>query len=259
MTPAIRVEAVSKCYLHPSSQGWIESFAGRLFGSFDRPRKSSLKAQNIWGLRDVSFEIAQGEFVGVIGMPGCGKSTLVKILIGVTTPTSGRVIIEGRMGVFRGYGRDLHPDLTLRENTLLAGAARRMKDADVLRHLDDLVASAKLKPADADVEVERLSQKKRMRLAFSIAAHLDPDILVVDELWTDEGFQRRSLETMERLNRQGRTIVFVSHHLGDVLNRCARVIWLHEGRVARVGHADEIVERYRDMLRNPSAHSEIVV
>jgi lipopolysaccharide transport system ATP-binding protein len=230
-----------------------------LTGSFDRPRKSSLKDRQIWAVRDVSFEIQRGEFVGVIGTRGCGKSTLVKLLIGVTSPTSGRVIVNGRLGVFRGYGRDLHPDLTLRENMLLTGAALRMSKAEVLQRLDELAASAKLKPADADVEVEQLSQKKRMRLAFSIAAHLDTDILVVDELTADEGFRRRSLETMDRLNRQGRTLVFISHHLGDMLNRCTRTIWLHEGRVAGIGQTREIVERYRSMLASaPRPPSEVI-
>lgn len=259
MTAAVRVEGVSKCYRHPDAPDPIDSLVARLIGSFDRRRKSSLKDDDIWALRDVSFEIPRGEFVAVIGAPGCGKSTLVKILIGVTSPTSGRVILDGRLGVFRGYGRDLQPDLTLRENMLLTGAALRMRRADILRRLDELVAFAKLKPSDADVDVEQLSQKKRMRLGFSIAAHLDTDILVVDELRTDEGFQRRSLEMMERLHRQGRTIVFISHHLSDLLNRCTRTIWLHEGRVAAVGKTTEIVERYRSVLASPpSAGSKVI-
>ena len=247
MNAAIRAEALNKCYLPPTSPEGVDSVVSRIFGSFNRPCKTSVRDQRIWGLRDVSFEIQRGECVGVIGMPGSGKSTLVKILIGVTEPTSGRVIVEGRLGVLRGYGRDLHPDLTLRENVLLAGAALGMTHGEILRRLNDK-AFVNATPADAEAEVGSYSQKKRMRLAFAIAAHLDADILVVDELGTDREFQRRSLAMLERLNREGRTIVFVSHHLSDVLSRCTRTIWLHEGRVAGVGTTGEILEQYQRVL-----------
>lgn len=247
MSAAIRVEAVSKCYLHPAAPGPIDRLAARVFRSADRPFKSSLKDERIWGLRDVSFEIGRGECVGIVGAPGSGKSTLVKVLIGVTEPTSGRVIIDGRMGVFRGYGRDLHPDLTLRENLLLAGAALGMSREDILGRLDAIAAGV-VKPSDAQAAVGVYSQKKRMRLAFSLAVHLDTDILVVDELRTDGEFQRRSLAMLERLNRKGRTIVFVSHHLGDVLSRCTRAIWLHDGRLAGAGPVGEVLDDYKRLL-----------
>jgi lipopolysaccharide transport system ATP-binding protein len=199
----------------------------------------------IWALRDVSFEVAEGEILGIIGRNGAGKSTLLKILSRITAPTSGRAVLRGRVGSLLEVGTGFHPELTGRENVYLNGTILGMTKAEVDRKLDEIVEFSEISQF-VDTPVKRYSSGMTVRLAFAVAAHLEPEILIVDEVLAvgDAAFQRKSLGKLQSVSAGGRTVLFVSHNLGALTRLCSRAIWIHEGKLVAGGDPAEIVRDY---------------
>jgi len=196
-------------------------------------------------LNDVSFEVRAGETVGIIGRNGAGKSTLLKVLGRITQPTRGAVDLYGRVGSLLEVGTGFHPELTGRENVFLSGAILGMRNAEILRQFDAIVAFAEI-ARFIDTPVKFYSSGMYMRLAFAVAAHLHPEILLIDEVLAvgDANFQKRCLGKIEEFRSIGRTVLFVSHNMASVLRLCQRVILLEGGRLVADGLADHITRRY---------------
>jgi len=199
----------------------------------------------IWALEDVSFEVKNGEIVGLIGRNGAGKSTLLKILSRITEPTKGRAWLNGRVGSLLEVGTGFHPELSGRENTFLNGAILGMKNAEIKRKFDEIVAFAEVERF-VDTPVKHYSSGMYLRLAFAVAAHLEPEILLVDEVLAvgDAAFQNKCLGKMSDIAGEGRTVLFVSHNLPAIKNLCNRAILLDAGTIEREGDAAQVVQYY---------------
>ena len=208
---------------------------------------------SIWALRDVSFEVKQGEVLGVIGRNGVGKSTLLKILSRITKPTTGCVRIRGRVGSLLEVGTGFHPELTGRENIYLNGAILGMKRAEIERKFDEIVAFAEVERF-LDTPVKRYSSGMYVRLAFAVAAHLEPEILIVDEVLAvgDAAFQRKCLGKMSDVASGGRTVLFVSHNMNAVQRLCSQAVLLEQGQLVAAGQTEDVVNLY---LANSASHS----
>lgn len=202
-------------------------------------------AGHLWALRDVSFEVGHGEVVGIIGDNGAGKSTLLKIFSRITEPTGGRVEIHGRLGSLLEVGTGFDPDLTGRENVFLNGAILGMKRTEIRSRFDEIVEFSEIGKF-IDTPVKRYSSGMYMRLAFAVAAHLEPEILIVDEVLAvgDASFQRKCLGKMGNVAQTGRTVLFVSHNLLAVEDLCDRAIWLKDGRIAGEGEPRSVISDY---------------
>jgi lipopolysaccharide transport system ATP-binding protein len=205
--------------------------------------------ETIWALKEVSFQIKAGEVVGIIGRNGAGKSTLLKILSGITDPTDGYADIYGRVGSLLEVGTGFHPELTGRENIYLNGAILGMKKAEIEGKLDEIVAFAEIDKF-LDTPVKHYSSGMYVRLAFSVAAHLEPEILLVDEVLAvgDMAFQRKCLGKMDDVAQEGRTVLFVSHNMGLLQQLCERGIFLEHGTVHTDGTITEAVDAYLQTL-----------
>lgn len=199
----------------------------------------------LWALQGLSFEVKQGEVVGIIGRNGAGKSTLLKILSRITKPTVGHVRLFGRVGSLLEVGTGFHPELTGRENIYLNGAILGMKKSEIERKFDEIVAFAEVEKF-LDTPVKRYSSGMYVRLAFGVAAHLEPEILVVDEVLAvgDAAFQKKCLGKMGDVAKEGRTVLFVSHNMVAVQSLCERAIWLHQGQIVETGLPAEVVSNY---------------
>jgi lipopolysaccharide transport system ATP-binding protein len=212
-----------------------------------RPAANRLyrSTEELWALKDVSFQVNEGERVGIIGRNGAGKSTLLKILSRVTDPTEGHISIKGRVGSLLEVGTGFHPELTGRENIYLNGAILGMSKSEIERKFDEIVAFSEVEKF-LDTPVKRYSSGMYVRLAFAVAAHLEPEILVVDEVLAvgDAQFQKKCLGKMGDVTRQGRTILFVSHNMTAVQSLCSRAIWLDNGKVSRDGEASDVISEY---------------
>jgi lipopolysaccharide transport system ATP-binding protein len=256
MSSVIVAECLSKKYIiahhrqaHYSTLRDVLTNGGRRFASmlrspFAAPESDSTR-EEFWALKDVSFDIQQGDRVGVIGRNGAGKSTLLKILSRITEPTSGKVSIKGRVASLLEVGTGFHPELTGRENIYLNGAILGMNRADIMRRFDEIVAFSEVEKF-LDTPVKRYSSGMYVRLAFSVAAHLEPEILIVDEVLAvgDAQFQRKCLGKMQEAGKQGRTVLFVSHNMPAIRNLCDRAIWLKDGQVHQTGAAVPVSENY---------------
>jgi ABC-type polysaccharide/polyol phosphate transport system ATPase subunit len=208
---------------------------------------------DFWALRDVSFELRQGEVVGLIGRNGAGKSTLLKILSRVTQPTVGRAEIHGRVGSLLEVGTGFHPELTGRENTYLNGAILGMGKKEIDRKFDEIVDFAEVGDF-IDTPLKHYSTGMQMRLAFAVAAHLEPETLLVDEVLAvgDLAFQKKCLGKMGEVASGGRTIIFVSHQLNQIRRLCEKVIWLDQGSIYQAGPTPEVTGAYEtSMTRRP--------
>jgi lipopolysaccharide transport system ATP-binding protein len=216
-----------------------------------------LKRETFWALRDVSFEVRPGEVVGIIGRNGAGKSTLLKILTRITGPTTGSIDIHGRMASLLEVGTGFHPELTGRENIFLNGAILGMSRHNITRKFDEIVAFAEIEKF-VDTPVKRYSSGMYVRLAFAVAAHLDSDLLILDEVLAvgDNNFQRKCLSKMETVSGQGRTVLFVSHNMNTVNRICPRAILLQKGQIIADGASDEVTRAYlqadQDTMSNRS-------
>jgi lipopolysaccharide transport system ATP-binding protein len=202
--------------------------------------------RDVWALRDVSFDVPQGERVGIIGKNGTGKSTLLKILSKVTSPTLGKVKIRGLVASLLEVGTGFHPELTGRENILMNGAIHGMARQEMARKMDEIVEFSGVGQY-LDTPVKRYSSGMYVRLAFSVAAHLDPDILVIDEVLAvgDYEFQKKCLGKMEDVSgKGGRTVLFVSHNMDSIKRFCTQCILLSHGQIAHIGQTEEVVQKY---------------
>lgn len=221
---------------------------------FPRPRLKKYKG-TIWALKDVSFEIKRGEVIGVIGRNGAGKSTLLKILSRITRPTKGLASVNGRVGSLLEVGTGFHEELTGRENIYLNGAILGMKNEEITRKFDEIVMFACLGKF-LDTAIKYYSSGMYLRLAFSVAAHLESEILLLDEVLAvgDAEFQKKCLAKVGNMAERGRTIMFVSHNLAAVQNFCNRSILLEKGSITGMGQTDIIINKY---LKNIAALSEM--
>jgi homopolymeric O-antigen transport system ATP-binding protein len=215
------------------------------------------EANTLWALRDVSFELKQGELLGIIGHNGAGKSTLLKILSRITEPTEGYADVRGRVRSLLEIGTGFHPELTGRENIYLNGAILGMKRAEINRKFDEIVAFAEIQRF-IDTPVKWYSTGMYTRLAFSVAVHLEPDILIVDEVLAvgDVAFQRKCLAKMEDISRNGRTVFFVSHMMPAISRLCERVLLLHGGRVLADGPTEPVMAEYAHLTTGSAADRE---
>jgi lipopolysaccharide transport system ATP-binding protein len=203
----------------------------------------------IWALKDVSFEVKQGEVVGIIGRNGAGKSTLLKVLSKITEPTEGRLELRGRVGSLLEVGTGFHPELTGHENVYLYGAILGMDRWEVTRKFDEIIAFAELEKF-VDTPVKRYSSGMYMRLAFAVAAHLEPEILLIDEVLAvgDTKFQKKCIGKMDDVSKEGRTVLFVSHNMGAVSNLCKDGIIMEEGQIIFNGDINVAITRYLERM-----------
>lgn len=259
MAPIITVENLSKRYFLSHNQQ--ESYTamrdviadkvkgvGRMLAhpfSSKHAILNSAANEEFWALNDVSFSVNRGDRVGIIGRNGAGKSTLLKILSRITEPTSGKVGINGRVASLLEVGTGFHPELTGRENVFLNGAILGMGRGEIRRKFDEIVAFAEVEKF-LDTPVKRYSSGMYVRLAFAVAAHLEPEILIVDEVLAvgDAQFQKKCLGKMEDVGREGRTVLFVSHNMAAVRNLCNRAILLKHGKKVADGTAEDVMETY---------------
>jgi lipopolysaccharide transport system ATP-binding protein len=224
----------------------------RISGLNPKPQIRNRQSETIWALRDVSFEVNQGEVVGIIGRNGAGKTTLLKILSKITEPTEGRVELRGRVGSLLEVGTGFHPELTGHENVYLYGAILGMDRWEVTRKFDEIIAFAELEKF-VDTPVKRYSSGMYMRLAFAVAAHLEPEILLVDEVLAvgDAAFQKKCMGKMGDVSKEGRTVLFISHNMGAVGALCGNAIWLDRGQIAGHGDVNSVINRYLNAITKP--------
>jgi lipopolysaccharide transport system ATP-binding protein len=250
MKPMIRVQNISKQYEVGATRAPYGSLRDslanavrapmRLLGRNRRPARSKM-----WALKDVSFDVAAGEVVGIIGRNGAGKSTLLKILSRITDPTGGKVDLYGRLGSLLEVGTGFHAELTGRENIYLSGAILGMKQADIRTKFDEIVAFAEVERF-LDSPVKHYSSGMYMRLAFAVAAYLEPEILLVDEVLAvgDAEFQKKCLRKMGDLSKQGRTVLLVSHNLAAVQKLCPRTLFLSAGSLKVDSNSGSAIREY---------------
>jgi lipopolysaccharide transport system ATP-binding protein len=256
--PIIRVEGLGKRYSlrHLRDQRYIalrDVLVEKATGLFRRNGKApqaDSAHEDFWALKDVSFEVKEGEVVGIIGRNGAGKSTLLKILSRITEPTEGRVRIKGRVASLLEVGTGFHPELTGRENIFLNGAVLGMTRAEIKKKFDEIVAFAETEKF-LDTPVKRYSSGMYMRLAFAVAAHLEPEILVIDEVLAvgDVAFQQKCLGKMQQVGKSGRTILFVSHNMQSIRDLCHRAILLEGGHKSKEGNPEEVISQYLEQGR----------
>jgi lipopolysaccharide transport system ATP-binding protein len=250
MRPAIQVEQLGKQYhigaappgkhtLREAAAAFLTTPLRRFFG------EPVAHGDTIWALRDIGFDIQPGEAVGIVGGNGAGKSTLLKILSRITRPTTGRAQLRGRVTSLLEIGTGFHPDLTGRENLFLNGAILGLRREDIKAKFDAIVAFADIDKF-IDTPVKHYSSGMYMRLAFAVAAHIDPEILLLDEVLAvgDAAFQRKSQERMEQIMRQGCTVVLVSHNVHAISSLCSRALCLENGRLRDDGPVQDVVEAY---------------
>ena len=266
--PIISVENLSKRYLvgHRADRGGSHNYTalrdviGRELRNVARKTLNVARGRQViqgdtleefWALKDVSFEVQQGDVLGIVGRNGAGKSTLLKILSRITEPTEGRITLRGRVASLLEVGTGFHPELTGRENIYLNGAILGMSRTELRKKFDEIVAFAEVERF-LDTPVKRYSSGMYVRLAFAVAAHLEPEILVIDEVLAvgDAEFQKKCLGKMSDVARGGRTVLFVSHNMAAVQNLCSNAILLQGGRVTIGGEPDIVVDAY---LRQPKA------
>lgn len=255
---AISVENVSKLYRLGLKREDTPTLAGTLFSWVKAPVDNLRRLRRLtrftpgeegqdvlWALRDVSFEVKHGEVVGIIGRNGAGKSTLLKILSRITEPTYGRAVLRGRVGSLLEVGTGFHPELTGRENVYMNGTILGMTKKEIDRKFDEIVDFSGVEKF-LDTPVKHYSSGMSVRLAFAVAAHLNPEILIVDEVLAvgDASFQQKCLSRMEDVSKAGKTVLFVSHNLTAMANLCRRGILLQEGRILKDGPIDQAVADY---------------
>lgn len=260
---AVRVERLSKRFrlgagndygrlteaIASSARTWFQRRlgAGRVLKHppHGTPRDDRFEGEWFWALRDIDFEVSQGEVAGILGNNGAGKSTLLKILSRIITPTQGRVGVRGRVGSLLEVGTGFHPELTGRENIFLNGAILGLKRREIRNRFEEIVEFAEIAPF-LDTPVKRYSSGMTVRLGFSVAAHLEPDVLIIDEVLSvgDQAFQRKCMGMASRLGTQGRTILLVSHNLAAISTLCTRALVLDAGRIAFDGPPAQAIDKY---------------
>ena len=262
-TIAINIDNISKCYRLGVKDEIADTFGATLINFLKSPLKNYRKYRSLykfddvdpdnehessdilWALKNVSFDVKKGESVGIIGRNGSGKSTLLKVIAKITTPTKGYAQVNGRISSLLEVGTGFHPELTGKENIYLNGTILGMRKKEIDAKLEEIIAFSGVEKF-IETPVKRYSSGMRVRLAFSVAAHLEPEILLVDEVLAvgDAEFQKKCLGKMGEVTAQGRTVLFVSHQLAAVEQLCDRVIWLNEGSVISSGPSTEIISKY---------------
>ncbi len=260
----IKVENIGKKYIigHQKQEHYtalrdvisegFKSFGRKLLSPMSEVIENKDEFEEFWALKDVSFEVKQGDRVGIIGRNGAGKSTLLKILSRITEPTEGRISIKGRVASLLEVGTGFHPELSGRENIFLNGAILGMSKVEIKKKFDEIVAFAEVEKF-IDTPVKRYSSGMYVRLAFAVAAHLEPEILIVDEVLAvgDAAFQKKCLGKMEDVSKkEGRTILFVSHNLQAIGNLCSRIILIESGTVKENTQTEQGIRVYLNSLRN---------
>ncbi len=262
MSKIIEVRGLSKSYIinHEGKESYtalrdvIAQKAKKIF-SFPNWKSTNKTQEEFWALKDIDFDIEQGDRVGIIGRNGAGKSTLLKILSRITEPTNGSIKIKGRIASLLEVGTGFHPELSGRENIYLNGAILGMSRTEIKKHFDAIVDFAEVERF-LDTPVKRYSSGMYVRLAFAVAAHLEPEILIVDEVLAvgDAQFQKKCLGKMEDVSKnEGRTVLFVSHNMGVVSQLCTSAILLNKGKIDFNGKVASVVDKY---LRNQSATND---
>jgi lipopolysaccharide transport system ATP-binding protein len=259
----VEVEKLGKCYqitrqhrrndtLRDALTDGVRGFKRRISRFVSRRPNENQKP--FWALRDVSFQVKQGEVLGVIGRNGAGKSTLLKLLARITEPTEGRFGLCGRVASLLEVGTGFHPELTGRENIYLNGAILGMRRAEISRRFDEIVEFSEIEQF-LDTPVKRYSSGMYVRLAFAVAAHLEPEILIVDEVLAvgDAAFQEKCMGKMKRTATQGRTVLFVSHNMASIQQLCTRAFCIRSGQVVSEGNPRDVIRAY--MRQNRSEHN----
>jgi lipopolysaccharide transport system ATP-binding protein len=254
---AIQVENLSKMYRIGGQQARYRRFTETLMDTLIAPlqRLRTLgrpipQAETLWALKDVSFEVKQGEVMGIIGRNGAGKSTLLKVLSSITEPTKGEIRVYGRVGSLLEVGTGFHPELTGRENIYLNGTILGMRRHEIERKFDEIVTFAEVEKF-LDTPVKRYSSGMYVRLAFAVAAHMEPEILVVDEVLAvgDAQFQKKCMGKIGEVAKGGRTVLFVSHNLTTIRTLCNRTILLNQGLCVADGPSDQVINKYTSSIR----------
>ena len=249
--PVISVEGLGKRYYlsHEKREDTLRDSVTKgvrgLWSRLTKPGTGQPEGEEFWALRNASFEVKQGEVVGVIGRNGAGKSTLLKILSRITDPTTGRAVIWGRVASLLEVGTGFHPELSGRENIYLNGAILGMSRSEITRKFDEIVAFAEVERF-LDTQVKHYSSGMYVRLAFAVAAHLEPEILIIDEVLAvgDLAFQNKCLGKMQQVAGGGRTVLFVSHNLAAVQHLCSRCLYLNQGALSDAGPSALVIQRY---------------
>ncbi len=256
----IKVENLSKKYIigHDRNAGGgyrynslRDSLAHTTRGIYQRlrhplsPNQENTELEEFWALKDINFEVKQGDRVGIIGRNGAGKSTLLKILSRITEPTTGKITLNGRVASLLEVGTGFHPELSGRENIYLNGAVLGMTRVEIKKKFDEIVDFSGVEKF-LDTPVKRYSSGMYVRLAFAVAAHLEPEILLVDEVLAvgDAEFQKKCLGKMEDVSKEGRTVIFISHNMGMIISLCSDAILLNSGKIAYKGTANDAVSHY---------------
>jgi lipopolysaccharide transport system ATP-binding protein len=257
MDLAVRIDDVSKLY-RIGARFDPRSFRETVTDLFRFKRATNEDERDLWALREVSFDVRRGQAIGIIGQNGAGKSTLLKILSRITEPTSGKIEVRGRVSSLLEVGTGFHPELTGRENIQLNGAILGMTRSEIRSRFDDIVGFAEVERF-IDTPVKYYSSGMYMRLAFAVAAHLEPEILVVDEVLAvgDAAFQAKCLRKMGDVASHGRTVLFVSHNMPAVKALCSHAVWLAGGRVVEQGDSESIVNHYLQQTSSAAGLDEV--
>lgn len=271
-SPIIKANNLSKRYRIGAAEQGYKTFREAIVDGIKAPVRNLARLRSltkfkdgyeedvIWALKDVSFEVEEGEVMGVIGKNGAGKTTLLKILSRITEPTSGFAEVHGRVSSLLEVGTGFHPELTGRENIFLNGAILGMRKREIEKKFDEIVSFSEVEKY-IDTPVKRYSSGMQVRLAFAVAAHLEPEILLIDEVLAvgDIAFQKKCLGKMGDVAKGGRTVLFVSHNMGAIRSLCGSAIWLDNGQIVKKGLTDEVVRDYEEhQLRHFDESSYIV-
>lgn len=250
--PVITVKSISKSYNishEMKATAGNVAFRDAIINTLKKPKElltgHIMKKEKFWALKDINFEINKGEVVGIIGKNGSGKSTLLKIMSRITEPTTGEIVMNGRVASLLEVGTGFHPELTGRENVYFNGSILGMKKKEIDAKFDEIVAFSEVEKF-LDTPVKFYSSGMYVRLAFAVAAHLEPDILIVDEVLAvgDAAFQKKCLGKMKDVAGEGRTVIFVSHSMSSVRELCSKAVLLKSGKVAEVGDVEKVSQTY---------------
>jgi ABC-2 type transport system ATP-binding protein len=241
---AIMVEGVSVCYRLPTER--ITTLKERVIRTVTR---RAVKYNEFWALRNVSLQVRHGEGIALIGRNGAGKSTLLKVIARATRPTTGRVVVNGKVAPIIELGAGFHQELTGRENIFLNGAMLGFSKVEMQRKFERIVDFSEL-AAFVDSPIRTYSSGMVARLAFSIAAEADPDLLIIDEVLSvgDEAFQHKCMERMRRFRQRGVTVLYVTHAVDDAKKLCERAVWIDQGRIKYIGETQHVINIYRESL-----------
>ncbi len=260
--PVIQVRNLSKSYqIRTTTKKPYHSLRDDIMDGLKNLAKGqwqSPQTETFWALNDINFDINQGDVVGIIGRNGAGKSTLLKILSQIVQPTTGEITIRGRVGSLLEVGTGFHPELTGRENIFMNGAVLGMKRSEIVRKFDEIVAFAEVEKF-LDTPVKFYSSGMYVRLAFAVAAHLEPEVLIVDEVLAvgDAQFQKKCLGKMKDVSSEGRTVIFVSHSMPTIASLCQTCILINNGQIIQIGNSSKVIMDYYTTGQNSPALIEI--